>query len=220
MYQYLYFMNSLSTWVGKAFAWCIIVMTFGTTYEVVVRYGFDAPTGWAFDMSYIMYGTLFMMGGAYTLCRDGHVRGDVIFRLWPPRGQAWIELVLYFVFFLPGMLALVYAGIDYAAESWSYQPYGPRGRPGEVSIFSPIGVPISPLKTVLPVAAVFMILQGTAEAVRCIICIRTGQWPQRMHDVEELQDVLIREREKALEHNLHLDETTDSGAQQREGESR
>lgn len=218
MYQFLYFMNSLSTWVGKAFAWCIIVMTLGTTYEVVVRYGFDAPTGWAFDMSYIMYGTLFMMGGAYTLCRDGHVRGDVVFRLWPARGQAWIELVLYFVFFFPGMLALVYAGIDYAGESWSYQPYGPRGRPGEVSIFSPIGVPISPLKTILPAAAVLMILQGIAEVLRCIICIRTGEWPQRMHDVEELQDVLLHEREKALEHDLHLDEMTDTAQRKGEGQ--
>lgn len=221
MYQFLYFMNSLSTWVGKAFAWCIIVMTLGTTYEVIARYGFDAPTGWAFDMSYIMYGTLFMMGGAYTLCRDGHVRGDVIFRLWPARGQAWIELVLYFVFFFPGMAALVYAGIDYAAESWSYQPYGPRGPSGEVSIFSPIGVPVSPLKTILPVAATLMILQGTAEVTRCIICIRTGQWPRRMHDVEELQDVLLKERERALEHSMRLDAQPDSGqAGQHQGEQR
>lgn len=217
MYQFLYFMNSLSTWIGKAFAWCIIVMTFGTTYEVIARYGFGAPTGWAFDMSYIMYGTLFMMGGAYTLCRDGHVRGDVIYRLWPARGQAWIELTLYILFFLPGMAALVYAGIDYAGESWSYQPYGPRGPSGEVSIFSPIGVPVSPLKTILPIAAGLMILQGTAEVTRCIICIRTGQWPRRMHDVEELQDVLVREREQAMEKDLQLDESHDTG--RREGES-
>lgn len=218
MYQFLYFMNSLSTWVGKAFAWCIIVMTLGTTYEVIARYGFGAPTGWAFDMSYIMYGSLFMMGGAYTLCRDGHVRGDVIFRLWPARGQAWIELILYIVFFFPGMAALVYAGIDYAGESWSYQPYGPRGHSGEVSIFSPIGVPVSPLKTILPAAAFLMILQGTAEVTRCVICIRTGQWPRRMHDVEELQDALIREREQALEKELHLDESGET--EQRRGEGR
>ncbi len=206
MYQFLYFVNSLSTWVGKAFAWCILVLTLGTSYEVFVRYVLGEPTGWAFDLSYIMYGALFMMGGAYTLCRDAHVRGDVLFRLWPPKTQAWIELVLYFVFFFPGMLAMVYAGIDYATESWSYMPYGPDGRRGEVSIFSPIGVPVSPLKTILPLAAFFLILQGIAEVVRCIICIRTGAWPQRMHDIEELETVLLRERERALEHDLHLDE--------------
>ncbi|NIR31404.1 MAG: TRAP transporter small permease subunit [Gammaproteobacteria bacterium] len=222
MYRLLYFMNSLSTWVGKGFAWCILVLTLGTTYEVFVRYGLREPTGWAFDMSYIMYGALFMMGGAYTLSRDAHVRGDVLFRLWSPRAQAWIELVLYFIFFFPGMLAMVYAGLDYAMESWSYMPYGPEGRRGEVSIFSPIGVPVSPLKTILPVAAFFLMLQGIAEVVRCVICIRTGQWPQRMHDVEELETVLLREREQALEHELHLDElpTLSVEDEQRKGEER
>jgi len=206
VYQFLYFVNSLSTWVGKAFAWCILVLTLGTTYEVFMRYVLRDPTGWAFDMSYIMYGALFMMGGAYTLCRDAHVRGDVLFRLWPTRVQAWIELILYFVFFFPGMAALMYAGVDYAMESWSYMPYGPDGRPGEVSIFSPIGVPVSPLKTILPVAAFFLFIQGVAEVLRCIICIRTGRWPERMHDVEELEKVLVQERERVLEQQMHVDE--------------
>lgn len=220
MYRFLYFMNSLSTWVGKGFAWCILVLTLGTSYEVFVRYVLRDPTGWAFDMSYIMYGALFMMGGAYTLCRDAHVRGDVLFRLWPARAQAWIELVLYFVFFFPGMAALVYAGTDYAMESWSYMPYGPEGRRGEVSIFSPIGVPVAPLKTILPLAAFFLILQGIAEVLRCIICIRTGVWPQRMHDVEELETVLLRERELALERRLRLDESSSGGEQPAKGEER
>ena len=124
----VYFIERLSTWVGKAFAWCILVLTFATTYEVFVRYVLREPTSWAFDMSYIMYGSLFMMAGAYTLARGGHVRGDVIFRLWPPRVQAAIELVLFILFFFPGIGALIYAGIDYAMESWSYMPFGPEGR--------------------------------------------------------------------------------------------
>ena len=212
MNGFITFIDSLSTWIGKAFAWCILVLTFGTTYEVVMRYLFRSPTDWAFDMSYIMYGALFMMAGAYTLSRDAHVRGDVVYRLWSPRVQAWIELTLYFLFFFPGVAALIYAGIDYAQESWSYMPYGPNGPRGEISINSPAGVPVSPLKTILPIAAFFCLLQGIAECGRCIVCIKQGHWPARMSDVEETEDALIKEmkqREHELEHQLHLDETTD-----------
>ncbi|MEZ5593988.1 MAG: TRAP transporter small permease subunit [Gammaproteobacteria bacterium] len=195
----VYFIERLSTWVGKAFAWCILVLTFATTYEVFVRYVLREPTNWAFDMSYIMYGSLFMMAGAYTLARGGHVRGDVIFRLWPPRIQASIELVLFILFFFPGIGALIYAGIDYAMESWSYMPFGPEGRRGEISINSPAGVPIAPLKTILPLAAFFLFLQGIAEVLRCIQCLRSGRWPPRLDDVEELEKQLIHqvERERA-----------------------
>ena len=195
----VYFIERLSTWVGKAFAWCILVLTFATTYEVFVRYVLREPTSWAFDMSYIMYGSLFMMAGAYTLARGGHVRGDVIFRLWPPRVQAAIELVLFILFFFPGIGALIYAGIDYAMESWSYMPFGPEGRRGEISINSPAGVPIAPLKTILPLAAFFLFLQGIAEVLRCIQCLRSGQWPPRLDDVEELEKQLVHqvERERA-----------------------
>ena len=201
--------DTLSTWVGKAFAWCILVLTFAYTYEVFVRYVLNDPTAWAFDISYTMYGALFMMGGAYTLSRDGHVRGDVIFRLWKPRVQAWIEITLIFVFLFPGMAALVYAGYDYAAASWSYRPYGFDGPAGEISINSPAGVPVSPLKTILPIAALFVFIQGIAEVLRCIQCLQTGKWPERQKDVEETEDALIRmmlEREERLEHQLHIDE--------------
>ena len=204
--------DTLSTWVGKAFAWCILVLTFAYTYEVVVRYVLNDPTAWAFDISYTMYGALFMMAGAYTLSRDGHVRGDVIFRLWRPRIQAWIEIVLIVLFLFPGMAALVYAGYDYAAASWSYRPYGFDGPAGEISINSPAGVPVSPLKTILPVAALFVLIQGVAEMLRCVICIRDGQWPERQKDVEETEEALLRmmhEREHILEHQLHLDEHDD-----------
>jgi len=213
MARVIFVIDSLSTWVGKAFAWCILVLTFAYTYEVFVRYILNAPTAWAFDISYIMYGALFMMGGAYTLARDGHVRGDVIFRLWPPRVQAAIEMILILLFLVPGMLALIYAGIDYAEESWSYFPYGTGGPRGEISINSPAGVPVSPLKTLLPVAAFFVLVQAVAEFVRCILCLRLGRWPERLKDVEELEIEIIAQREHQLERELHLDDADGGGRQ-------
>jgi len=195
MHRFIFLVDSFSAWVGKAFAWCILLLTFGTAYEVFVRYALRDPTSWAFDISYMMYGALFMMGGAYTLSRDGHVRGDVLFRLWPPKIQATIELTLYFLFFFPGILALIIAGADYALESWSYN-YGT----GEVSINSPANVPISQFKTVLPVAGALLLLQGIAQVCRCIACLRTGQWPAQLEDVEELEKVLIKQHEEEEEH--------------------
>ncbi len=196
MNHFLNFIDRFTAWVGKSFAWCILVLTLGTTYEVFVRYALRSPTSWAFDLSYIMYGTLFMMAGGYALSRNAHVRGDFVYRLWPPRVQAGIELVLYFLFFYPGMLALVYAGIIYAGESWSYMPFGPNGPRGEISINSPAGVPVFPLKTILPIAAGVMVLQGIAETIRCIQCLKNGQWPTRLHDVEEMEQVLIKQHQK------------------------
>jgi TRAP-type mannitol/chloroaromatic compound transport system permease small subunit len=181
--------EKVSMWVGHAFSWCILVLTFAVTYEVFVRYALRDPTAWAFDISYIMYGALFMMAGAYTLSRDGHVRGDVIYRLWPPRVQAAVELVLYLVFFFPGILALIYAGYDYASESVGWR---------EVSINSPAGVPVYPLKIILVVGSSFMLLQGIAETLRCMQCLRTGEWPKRLADVEEMETV-IRERKREEE---------------------
>ena len=128
MMGFILFVDKVTAWAGKAFAWCILIMTFGVSYEVFVRYVLGDPTSWAFDISYMMYGTLFMMAGAYTLARDGHVRGDVVYRLWKPKTQAKVELVLYVLFFFPGILALIFAGWEYAQESWFY---------GEVSVMSP-----------------------------------------------------------------------------------
>jgi TRAP-type mannitol/chloroaromatic compound transport system permease small subunit len=196
MNQFLYFIDRFSAWVGKSFAWCILVLALATTYEVFVRYVLRDPTSWAFDISYIMYGTLFMMAGGYALSRNAHVRGDFVYRLWPPRIQACIELVLYFLFFYPGVLALIYAGIAYAAESWSYMPYGPSGLRGEISINSPAGVPVFPLKTILPIASAVLLLQGIAETIRCVLCIKTGEWPARLHDVEEMEKVLIEQHQR------------------------
>jgi TRAP-type mannitol/chloroaromatic compound transport system permease small subunit len=184
MNQVILGIDKLSKAVGHAFAWCIIILTVGTSYEVFMRYVLNRPTAWAFDMSYIMYGALFLMSGAYALSRNAHVRGDVIYRLWPIRVQAWVELVLYFFFFFPGVLALVYAG-------WGYGMDAMRIR--EVSVNSPAGVPIWQLKLLIPFAAFFLTLQGIAEVMRCIVAIRTGRWPRRLHDVEEMESVVLQQ---------------------------
>jgi len=170
--------DRLSMTVGHAFAWSIVILTLGTSYEVFVRYILRDPTSWAFDMSYILYGGLFLMSGAYALSRNAHVRGDVFFRLWPARVQAGVELVLYFIFFFPGVTALVIAGYGYATDSFGYQ---------EVSVNSPAGVPIWQLKALIPLAGILLWLQGVAQVIRCILCLREGQWPKQLHDVEELE---------------------------------
>jgi TRAP-type mannitol/chloroaromatic compound transport system permease small subunit len=185
MNRFLFFIDSLSLWVGKAFAWMILVLTLGVSYEVFVRYVLGAPTTWAFDFSYITYGALFLMAGAYTLSRNGHVRADVVYRLWKPSTQASVDLVLFIIFFLPAVLAFIYAGWNYAAMSIRFR---------EVSIFSPAGVPVFPLKTLVPVTGVLLLLQGIAEIIRCVLCIRLGAWPQRLHDVEETESIILQEK--------------------------
>ncbi len=185
MTRFLHFINSLSTWVGKSFAWLILVLTLGISYEVFVRYVLRAPTTWAFDFSYINYGALFLMAGAYTLSRNGHVRADVVYRFWSPRAQAGMDLLLYVIFFLPAVASWMYAGLPYAIQSIGYR---------EVSIFSPAGVPVFPLKTLIPVAGVLLLIQGIAEIIRCILCIRLGRWPQRLHDVEETESIILQEQ--------------------------
>lgn len=198
MIRYIAFADNLSAWFGKVFAWGVLVMALGVGYEVVVRYAFNAPTPWAFDLSYMLYGTLFMMAGAYTLSRDGHVRGDFIYRLWEPRTQAALELVLYFIFFFPGVTALVLAGWKYAARSWRYL---------EVSSNSPVGMPIFQFKTVIVAAGILLFLQGIAQVFRCIICLRTGEWIKAAEDVEELDKVLLEA--KSLDVLKHGPETVD-----------
>ena len=186
MNRFLHFVDSLSVWVGKCFAWCIVVLTFATCYEVFVRYVLNAPTVWAFDMSVQMYGSLFVMAGAYALAQDAHVRGDVLYRLMSQRTQATIDLVLYIVFLLPAVFALTWYGYGFAADSWFYK---------EVSWSSPARIQIYFFKTLIPVAGVLIFLQGLAESIRCIMCIRDGYWPKRIHDVEETEDMLIHQRE-------------------------
>lgn len=181
------FVEHLSMWMGKAFAWCIVVLTFGVSYEVFVRYVLRDPTSWAYDVSYIMYGALFMMAGPYTLSRGGHVRGDVIYRLFKPRTQAWIDFVLYLIFYFPGVLALIYAGYTFAAMAVRFR---------EVSVNSPAGIPVYPLKMLIPVAGVLLLLQGIVEVIRCVRTIRSGEWPARLHDVEETETMILHQREQ------------------------
>lgn len=186
MEKFLILIDRLSAGVGKAFGWCIIVLILAVCYEVFVRYVLRAPTSWAYDMSYILYGALFIMAGAYTLSRNGHVRGDVIYRLMPVRVQAAIDLTLYVLFFIPGMAALFWYGWPYMQQSWRY---------GEVSVYSPANIPVFPMKTLIPLAGILMLLQGTAEIVRCIIALKRGSWPQRLQDVEELESAILHEQE-------------------------
>ncbi len=185
--RFIYGIDQLSKSVGHAFAWCIVTLTLGTCYEVFVRYVLNNPTSWAFDMSYLMYGAVFYMAGAYTLSRGGHVRADMFYRLWKPRTQARVEFVLLILFFFPGVLALVYAGWSYGYESM---------RIGEVSVNSPAGVPIWPLKMMIPVGAALLALQGFAELLRCLICLKQGYWEPRLHDVQELADQIIEDHAK------------------------
>ena len=182
MQSLIYMIDQLSKTVGHAFAWCVIILALGTGYEVMVRYLLNDPTSWAFDLSYLMYGALFYMGGAYTLSRSGHVRADMYYRKWSPRTQAKVELTLYVLFFFPGILALVVAGGAYGLESMRLR---------EVSVNSPAGVPIWPLKMMIPFGAGLMALQGLAELLRCILCLRTGEWAGRLHDVEELENQIL-----------------------------
>jgi TRAP-type mannitol/chloroaromatic compound transport system permease small subunit len=209
MKSYIYFADRLSRWFGMAFGWAIMVMALGVGYEVVVRRIFNAPTSWAFDVTYIMYGTLFMMGGAYTLSRDGHVRGDFIYRLLKPRTQAKLELVLYILFFFPGITALVLSGWKYAARSWRYT---------EVSINSPAGVPIFQFKTVIVVAGMLLFVQGIAQVFRCIQCMRDGYWTHAADDIEETDSKLIREHEREiLRHGDEAIDVVEPGDQRKSG---
>jgi len=176
--------DRLNAFIGKAFAWCIVILTLAITYEVFRRYVLRDPTTWAYDVSLMLYGALFMMAGAYTLSRNGHVRGDFIYRRWSPPTQAKVDLLLYILFYFPGILALIYSGWNYFYLSYLLN---------EHSSFSPDGPVIWPFKALIPITGVMMLLQGVVETVRCLICIRTGDWPQRLHDVEEMEKVILDE---------------------------
>lgn len=187
MIGYIRFADRVSSWFGKTFGWLVLLMTFGVGYEVFVRYLFNSPTPWALDLSFIMYGTMFMMAGAYTLSRNGHVRGDFVYRLWKPRTQAMVEFALYILFFFPGVTALIVTGFKYAGRSWGYS---------EVSINSPAGIPIYQFKSVMVAAGLLLFIQGIAQLMRCVLCMRTGYWLQPESDVRETDEVLIEAASK------------------------
>ena len=174
--------EGLSQWVGKAFGWCILILTLSVSYEVFVRYVLNAPTVWAFDMMVQMYGALFLMAGAYALAQDAHVRGDVLYRLFPVRWQARIDFLLYIIFFFPGMIALFWYGWEIASDSWRYK---------EVSWNSPARIQIYFFKTLIPVAGFLLMLQGVAEMMRCWMAMKNGHWLERLNDVRETEDMLM-----------------------------
>src|SRR5918998_1259052 len=177
MQKLLLMVDRLSTFVGHAFSFFIIALTLLITWEVFSRYALDAPHAWAFDVMIQLYGTLFMMAGAYTLSKNGHVRGDVLYGFFRPRTQATIDLILYIVFFIPGVIALTWAGYDFAAESWRIR---------ESSNVTYGGPPYYPFKTVIPIAGALLLLQGIVEIIRSTICVQQGAWPSRERDVEEV----------------------------------
>ena len=187
MEKYIYFFESLSIWIGRAFGWCILILTLSVTYEVFVRYVLNAPTVWAFDMMVQMYGALFLMAGPYALAQDAHVRGDVIYRLFSFKTQARIDLTLYILFFFPGILALAYFGYEIAADSWRWK---------EVSCNSPARIQVYFFKSLIPLAGGLLILQGISESMRCIICIRDGKWIKRHEDVRETEEDLILKKKE------------------------
>ena len=184
--------DRFSYWSGKAFAWLIVALTFVVSIEVFKRYILNAPTAWIFDFNNMLYGTLFMMCGGYTLALAGHVRADFVYVYLRPRAQAALYLILYLLFFIPGIIGLIYAGYGYAADSW---------RVGEHSTVTAGGPPVYHFKTVIPIAGALVIIQGLAEIVRCIECLRTGAWPARLEDVEEI-DVVGEQ----LSHSEYVDE--------------
>ena len=189
---FLHTIDGISTWVGKAAAWLIMALMTVVCVEVFKRYIMNAPTAWIFDLDNMLYGTLFMLCGAYTLAQNAHVRGDFLYSSMRPRTQATLDLLLYLVFFVPGIAALIYAGYDYAADSW---------RIAEHSNVTAEGPPVYHFKTVIPIAGTLVMLQGLAEIVRCFVCLRTGAWPARLEDVEEI-DVI----ETQLSHSEFIDE--------------
>lgn len=178
--------DRISTLVGHTFAWCIVFLTFAVSYEVFSRYVIGRPTTWAFDASYILYGSLFTMAGAYALCRNAHVRGDFLYRSWRPEVQAGMDLLLYFLFFFPAIIAFIYAGYSFAAQAWMSH---------EHSAYSPAGPPIYHFKTLIPFTGILLLLQGIVEVIRCLVCLKTGKWPQRLHDVEELEKVILEQHQ-------------------------
>jgi TRAP-type mannitol/chloroaromatic compound transport system permease small subunit len=190
--RFLHTIDGISTWIGKAAAWLIVALMAVVCIEVVKRYLLNAPTAWIFDLDNMLYGSLFMLAGAYTLSQNAHVRGDFLYSSMRPRTQAALDLVLYFVFFFPGIGALVYAGYDYAAYSWHI---------AEHSNVTAEGPPVYHFKTVIPIAGALVLLQGIAEVVRCVVCLRTGAWPSRLKDVAEIDVV-----EEQLAHSEYVDE--------------
>ena len=209
--------DNFSTWSGKISAWLIVVLMLVVSVEVFKRYMLNSPTAWIFDLNSMLYGTLFMMCGAYTLAQDGHVRGDFLYSNMKPRTQAGLDLALYILFFIPGILALIYAGYYFAGDSW---------RINEHSNVTSEGPPVYYFKSVIPIAGALVMFQGVAEIVRCVVCLRTGEWPARLKDVEEIDVVadqlanseFVDEESRRIAEHAH--EIDDAAHQRSQGDAR
>jgi TRAP-type mannitol/chloroaromatic compound transport system permease small subunit len=174
--------DRLSTRVGQFGAWAILLLTAAIVYDVSARRFFRAPTDWAYDVSYMLYGTLFMLAGAYALSRNNHVRGDFLYRNFSPALQAKFDLTLYILFFFPAIIAFMISGWHFFEQSYFQN---------ERSSVSPTGPIIWPFKFLIPLVGVLLLLQGLVEVVRCVQTIREGAWPQRLSDVEELEKSIL-----------------------------
>ncbi len=183
MQKILLGVDKISTWFGQVCAFCILVLTMLIGWEVMSRYILNKPHGWVLDAQIMLYGTLFMMAGAYTLAKNGHVRGDVLYGFFKPRTQATLDLILYFLFFLPGVMALTYAGWGAFNDSLKINE----------QTFSADPLPLYPFKFVIPLAGGLLLMQGVVEIIRCIICIKEGAWPSRTQDVEEVDVEKLKE---------------------------
>ncbi|HEY1058506.1 MAG TPA: TRAP transporter small permease subunit [Limnobacter sp.] len=177
MQTFLLFIDKVSTWIGQVFSWSIVALTLLIVWEVASRYLLNSPHPWVFDVTYMLYGVLFMMAGAYTLAKNGHVRGDVLYGFFTPRTQAFFDLILYVLFFIPGVIALSYAGYQFASDAWIIK---------EHSSVTADGPPIYHFKTIIPIAGTMLLFQGFVEIVRCVLCLKNGEWPSREEDVEEV----------------------------------
>ncbi len=200
--------DRFSTWIGKFFAWTVVGLTLLISWEVFSRYVMNNPHAWVLDAQIMLYGTLFMFAGAYTLSKSGHVRGDVLYGFFHPRTQATIDLVLYILFFLPGIVALTWAGWTYANESLAMRE----------QTFNADPIPVYPFKFVIPFAGGVLLLQGLAEIVRCVQCLRDGAWPAREEDVEEVDVDKLKEMVHVKDADIEaLDKYVIPAAQRQEG---
>ena len=182
MIPIIHAIERLSIWIGRSFGWCILILTLSVAYEVFVRYVINAPTVWAFDMMVQMYGALFLVAGPYALAQDTHVRADVVYRFLQPRWQALVDIILYILFFFPGMMALFWFGYEIASDSWRYK---------EVSWDSPARIQIYFFKSLIPLAGGLFIVQGVAECMRCYLAMKNNEWLSRQQDSRETEDLLV-----------------------------
>lgn len=183
MQSFLLAVDRFSTWVGKTFAWCVVLLVVLITWEVFSRYVLNKPHAWVLDAQIMLYGAMFMTAGAYTLSKNGHVRGDVLYGFFQPRTQAIVDLTLYIIFFLPGVIAMTWAGWIYAGESLAIRE----------QTFSADPLPLYPFKSIIPLAGFMLLVQGVAEIIRCVQCIQRGAWPSREQDVEEVDVAKLKE---------------------------